>query len=86
MGASLVAEHGLKSSCVVVVAHGLGYFVACEIFGTGGQTCLSPALAGRFSITEPPGKSVLKHFKHSVQYYLTVSTVLFSRPLDLFIL
>lgn len=23
---------------------------------------VSPALAGRFSITEPPGKSVLKHF------------------------
>ena len=47
------------------MAHGLSCSVACEIFSDqGSRPCnMSPALAGRFLTTAPPGKS-----PHSFDY------------------
>ena len=47
---SVVAVPGLQSTGSIVVAHGLSCFNGCGI------EPVSPALAGRFSTTEPPGK------------------------------
>ena len=70
--------------CLVVVAHGLGCSVACEIF----QDQRSNLYPLHWQVDSQPldhqGSQFLNIFKHSVQYYLTVGTVLFSRPLDLF--
>ena len=67
--ASLVAEHGLQGTsasvvvalCLwstgsIVVAHRLSGSKVCGIFPEQGIKPVSPALVGRFSITEPPGK------------------------------
>ena len=57
--ASLVAKHGLWSTGSIVVACGLSCSVACGIFpnqGSGDTMHVSPALAGGFFATEPPGK------------------------------
>ena len=40
----------------IVVVHGLSCLVAREIFPDQGIELVSPALAGRFLTTEPPGK------------------------------
>ena len=61
--ASLVAEHGLKVAwaqelwCTgsIVVAHRLSCLSACGIFWISDKP-VSPAMAGRFFITETPGK------------------------------
>ena len=49
----------LKNLGSVVVAHGLSCSAACEIFPGPGLEPVSPALAGGFLITVPPGKSSL---------------------------
>ena len=58
---SLVAKHGLqKTQSLVVVAHKLSCSTAHRIFlhqGSNRDRTVSPALAGRFLITGPPGKS-----------------------------
>ena len=52
-----VAAHGLKITGSVAVVHGLSCSVACGIFqDQPGIKPISPALAGRFFTTEPPGK------------------------------
>ena len=53
--ASLVSEHGLQSTGSVVVAHGLSCSAAFGIFPDLGIKPVSPALAGRFLTTGPPG-------------------------------
>ena len=52
--AFLVAENRFSGS--VVVAHGLSCSEACGIFPGPGIEPVTPALAGRFFTTEPPGK------------------------------
>ena len=47
---SVVAVPGLYSTGLIVVVHGLSCFKGC------GVKPVSPALAGRFLTTEPPGK------------------------------
>ena len=47
---SVVAVPGLYSTGSIVVVHGLSCFKGCGI------EPVSPALAGRFLTTEPPGK------------------------------
>ena len=62
--ASLVAEHGLQAHRLqqlwhvgsVVVAHGLSSSTVCGIFPDQGSKPVSPALAGGFLTTAPPGK------------------------------
>ena len=56
--ASLAAEHGLQSTqSSVVVAYGLSCLVTCGIFLDQGLNPASPALAGGFLTTGPPGRS-----------------------------
>ena len=53
--------HGGSSSSVsgsVAVAHGLCCSTAFEIFQDQGPNLCSPALAGRFLTTRPPGKPI----------------------------
>ena len=50
--ASVAAAPGLQSTDSPVVVHGLSCSAAC---GTGIEP-VSPGMAGRFFITEPPGK------------------------------
>ena len=52
---SVVVVLGLWSTGSVVVARGLSCSAACGIFLDQGSN-LSPALAGRFFTTEPPGR------------------------------
>ena len=55
---SLVAEHGLSGVGSVVLAWGLSYPVGKGMWVSGpGIEPVSPALAGRFLTTGPPGKS-----------------------------
>ena len=55
--AYLVAEHRLQGvQASVVVVHGLACPMACGIF-PGQDRTHTPALAGRFLTTGPPGKS-----------------------------
>ena len=53
--ASAAAASGLQGTGSAFVAHGLSRSAACGIFPYQGLN-LSLALAGRFFITEPPGK------------------------------
>ena len=67
-GAPLVAEHGLcgaRASVPAVLEHGpssCGTWLSCsEVCGYlpgSGIESVSPALAGGFFTTEPPGKSI----------------------------
>ena len=52
----LLRNTGSRRTGSVVVAHGLSCSTACGIFPDGIEP-LSPALAGRFLTTAPPGKS-----------------------------
>ena len=52
----LLRSTGSRRAGSVVVAHGLSWSVACGIFPRPGLEPVSPALAGRFSTTAPPGK------------------------------
>ena len=57
VAASLVAEHGLWGSWASVVAvHRLRFPSGMWDLPASGTESLSPVLAGRFFITEPPGK------------------------------
>ena len=47
---------GLQSTVSVVVAHGLSCSLVCGGHSRPGIESVSPALAGRFFTTEPPGK------------------------------
>ena len=60
MGSAVVAC-GLQSAGSVVVVHGLSCSPARGIFPDPGLERVSPALAGGFLTTEPPGKP-LNHF------------------------
>ena len=62
--ASIVSSPGLSSTGSIVVAQGLSCSSACGIFPRSRIKPMSPALAGRFFITEPPGKPA-KHFNAS---------------------
>ena len=53
--ASVVVAHGLQSTGSVVVAHGLSCPATWDLPGPGLEL-LSPALAGGFLTTAPPGK------------------------------
>ena len=77
MGSAVVAR-GLQSAGSEIMAHGLSCSAACGIFLDQGLN-LSPALAGRFLTTAPPGKyhsilfktcfsSRISHFGFSVGY------------------
>ena len=57
VGASLVAEHELRSAGSLAVAHGFSCPVACGIFLDQGMESMSPALLDGFLSTVPPGKS-----------------------------
>ena len=54
--ASVAVAHGLQSAGSVVVAHRLGCSAARGIFPDIGLEPASPALAGGFLTTAPPGK------------------------------
>ena len=54
---SVVVARGLQSTGSVVVVHELSCSMACEIFPDQGSEPVSPALAGGFLTTVPPGKS-----------------------------
>ena len=55
--ASPIVEHGLWSPGQIAVVHGLSCSAGCEIFPDKGLIgSMSPALAGGFFTTEPPGK------------------------------
>ena len=55
---SLIAEHGLEGSWAsVVTVHGLRFPSGMWDLPTSGTESVSPVLAGRFFITEPPGKT-----------------------------
>ena len=57
---SSVVGHGLLTAVPPYVAvHGLSCPTACEIFLDQGPNFVYPALAGGFSITGSPGKSLL---------------------------
>ena len=54
---SPIVEHGLWSPGQIAVVHGLSCSAGCEIFPDKGLIgSMSPALAGGFFTTEPPGK------------------------------
>ena len=54
----LLQSTGFRARTSVVAAHGLSCFTACRILvPRPGIKLMSPALAGRFSTTGPPGKS-----------------------------
>ena len=59
---SVVVAPGPQIRGSEILAHRLSCSVACGIFQTGGQP-LSPALAGEFLPTMPPGKSANLIFK-----------------------
>ena len=52
----LLRSTGSRRAGSVVVAHGPTCSTACGIFPDQGLEPVSPALAGRFSTTAPPGK------------------------------
>ena len=52
----LLQSMGSRRAGSVVVAHGPSCSAACGIFPDQGSKPVSPALAGRFSTTVPPGK------------------------------
>ena len=67
IAASLVAEHRLQTRAgSVIVAHGL-----CGMWDLPrpGLEPVSPALAGRFSTTAPPGKPIFFFFNHSLVFW-----------------
>ena len=51
-----IAALGLLSTGSIVAAHRLSCFEACGISPDRGIKPISPALAGKFFTTEPPGK------------------------------
>ena len=57
--ASVIAAPRFYSGGSVVLEHGLSCSTACGIFPDQGS--MSPALAGEFLTSEPPGKSCLLH-------------------------
>ena len=59
----------LQSAGSVVVVHGLSCSTACRILPGPGLKPLSPALAGGFLTTVPPGKSQEQHFK-TIRYFI----------------
>ena len=56
VAASLVGEHKLQTRRLSSVAHGPSCSAAWGTFPDQGSEPVSPALAGRFSTTVPPGK------------------------------
>ena len=62
----LLWSTGSRRAGSVVVAHGPSCSVACGIFPDQGLEPVSPALAGRFSTTAPPGKPMMIAFKLGV--------------------
>ena len=52
----LLRSTGSRRAGSVIVAHGPSCSAACGIFPRPGLEPVSPALAGRFSTTAPPGK------------------------------
>ena len=61
--ASLVGSTGSRRAGSVVVAHGPSCSAACGDLPRPGLEPVSPALAGRFSTTAPPGKPWTDFFK-----------------------
>ena len=64
----LLRSTGSRRAGSVVVAHGPSCSAACGIFPDHGLEPVSPALAGRFSTTAPPGKpfiALIYSFVHS---------------------
>ena len=60
---SLVVAHRLQTvRASVVVVHGLSCPLACGILPFQGLKLLSPALAGGFSITEPPETPTIDYY------------------------
>ena len=74
MGASLVAEHGLEGTRASVVLtyklsnRGALALLLCGMWDLSGPGIkpVSPALAGSFFTTEPPGKPLLLGFADAV--------------------
>ena len=62
----LLRNTGSRRAGSAIVAHGPSYSAACGIFP--GLEPVSPALAGRFSTTAPPGKPSLIHFEFIFVY------------------
>ena len=60
--ASVVVARRLQSAGSVVVAHRLSCSAACGIFPGPGLEPMSPALAGGFLTTAPPGKPMFSVF------------------------
>ena len=64
--ASFVEEHGLEGTWTsVVVGHGLSCSEVCAMFPDQGLNTMSPALAGGFFTTRPPGKPEDKYYYYT---------------------
>ena len=76
-----VAAPRLWSTGLVIVASGLRRSVACGIFQDQGSNPLSPALAGGFFTTEPPGALWQLSYPsiHSLIYSVTTECLLHGR-------
>ena len=61
----LLWSTGSRRAGSVVVAHGPSCSAPCGIYPRPGLEPMSPALAGRFSTTVPPGKPWMNCFYHS---------------------
>ena len=64
----LLRSTGSRRAGSVVVAHGPSCSAACVIFPDQGSEPMSPALAGRFSTTAPPGKPSSYASNHQTNY------------------
>ena len=66
----LLRSTGSRSAGSVIVAHGLSCSAACGILPGQGSNPFSPASAGRFSTTAPPGKPSIFSFLRNLHTVL----------------
>ena len=71
----LLQSTGSRRAGSVIVAHGPSCSAACGDLPRPGLEPVSPALAGRFSTTAPPGKPLVYFFIHVYNMYKHVFTV-----------
>ena len=74
----LLRSTGSRRAGSVIVAHGPSCSAACGIFPDQGSNPWSPALAGRFSTTAPPGKPKCTVFKASLNWDFLLFTAEYS--------
>ena len=74
---SVVVARGLRHVGLAVVTHRISCSAACGSFlDQGSNPSMSPALAGRFLSTVPPGKSNTQFFKALLEMIMNSSQTL----------